>query len=1169
MNNTASFSHYHPTWEGQEFTQPEYTSLIQRLAAKKENEILLVDEESIRVSNAAMRIWQKIKGWFGFENQADPIKVNYQLLKLLRYGETQNYLSDDTIQKWLRTLQNTLSADRNQPYARITALIDNMLMPQNNPKATSLPDRDITLFYRSNQTRLQDSFWSGIYHKYTVPTQEHHAKLLYNQAIIHIKEGRLSEAVPCLKKALTASPHHSQWQFTLASTLLTLSKKQSLEDSITLSKEALEILGRIAVGDDETIFQEKIAGTKKEALLVMDRQHIQTLLDRVAQYSDQDHPSYHATEAVSDLKKAHSLIEQLNVKMGSQEVKALKEEWKQKAEHLFQHMDHLKNSEEALELVNELCRIDPNNSKKCAFYRNLQGDIHFQLKDYATALYCYKEAVTLNHLQPQYSANCMRCHLALAQEAFERGNYTAMRSEYAIIWENASPQVAKKALHQLLENTKSLETTNLKEAITIYHWLVPHLEKNPVDSSSMAHIYQQLGTGTKENLEQAIVWLEKAHTLEPRNIAILQQLSDNYQASPQPDSERKRAVLLETLIKLQGSADKWQIPLAASYLKQERFEEALPLFEQARAAFPELYQEELYNCYMALALKCEAQATDSLEAIMYYQKVLGIASEKQKSLIAQKLLELGCLLENRGNVTLSLQCFSLADMASPDMQDLPPNLTTQAYSALFQESLERQDLEQARQLLKKFTATAPRDPRLISIQAALCNANGDLHFKQGNVKEALKDYQQALSLIPNNEQYQKKAGKCAIELGDRYYALSSFHELRQAFKDLIKHVSEEAPYKSELTSALGAVWGKISTKNKTLKQLGSSVSTPEELEADFIQANELIRSAYDGKIFHKKPEEMPEELTLKLAAFEERIKKFQTLKNALHSPNNMFQEENPADIRTDDILLFYELGNTYQPDPPQEFHRRLYGAYLEKKEYLKAHEIYEKLKPTPLAVKATPRLYEVECEKLLARKELQEAHQLVTLAAAEFPDDAGLKKWQSLIWYKFGEEQLKEKNYKLAFNCLKKSINCGVNAKSESHIALAKLYILAKDNKIQIKDPEGISPAIQAAVHLKQAADLEPGNAELRFQLARLVYQSGMDYKMFPMDVLKYLTEAVALEPKNISYVFALKSWIDLFEQFKRQEQVYLDACQAYEDLGGAPSQHSDIYWTLSNRYQL
>lgn len=260
MDPTTNFSS-DMTWEQSDFSKQEYGQKLRELADKDEKATIMVDDHTLRVVGVVMRIWQTIKGWFGFENKVDPVKVNYELLKFLRYGESQRYLQDTQITSLLAKLQKTLAKE--PQHQRIAAIIQRVFLErsqQQNIREITL-DREISNYQRTNESELGEAFWPRLFHKYIAPIKVNEANVQYQQGRIFALHNQFEQAVRCLEKATLLNPGKVEWRLLLAKTYLRqgeiLSGVNKPNEAMTSINKALQLLHEVAwAPGDETLARE-------------------------------------------------------------------------------------------------------------------------------------------------------------------------------------------------------------------------------------------------------------------------------------------------------------------------------------------------------------------------------------------------------------------------------------------------------------------------------------------------------------------------------------------------------------------------------------------------------------------------------------------------------------------------------------------------------------------------------------------------------------------------------------------------------------------------------------------------------------------------------------------------------------------------------------------------
>lgn len=249
MSGTSNFSHYHPSWESRDFTREEYKKLLEKLANKPSGNVYMTDNDSIRLAGRITYIWQTIKGWFGFENKTDPVKVNYEFLKLLRYGETHHFFSDEKISALVAKLAEVLAKEKQ--HAVIAEVISKTLRPSTHPEtASSLIDREVQAYYTDHRTQLHEAFWPQLFHRCIAPfTHTVPAGIHFNTGRIHASEGRHAQAVASFQRALELSPHKQEWHLAFISSALkhadALCTQGKDEDALTACTQALKSIKAI------------------------------------------------------------------------------------------------------------------------------------------------------------------------------------------------------------------------------------------------------------------------------------------------------------------------------------------------------------------------------------------------------------------------------------------------------------------------------------------------------------------------------------------------------------------------------------------------------------------------------------------------------------------------------------------------------------------------------------------------------------------------------------------------------------------------------------------------------------------------------------------------------------------------------------------------------------
>lgn len=213
MTEPTSQLRYHPSYESREYTQSEYSAVLSNMA-KKETAIVNVDHSLAGTSiSRIMKIWQSIKGWFGFENITDPIKVDYELLKFIRYGNDHNLLSDSSAKKLVEDLQKKLSEDNEHTEA--AKVLDKIARLNSNEQTKAL-DKEIHEYHNAHKAHLHDAFWPSLFSSSTSQLNTATSFYQYNLGRIHADEGRFDQAIEALERALQIEPNRMDCNLLLA-----------------------------------------------------------------------------------------------------------------------------------------------------------------------------------------------------------------------------------------------------------------------------------------------------------------------------------------------------------------------------------------------------------------------------------------------------------------------------------------------------------------------------------------------------------------------------------------------------------------------------------------------------------------------------------------------------------------------------------------------------------------------------------------------------------------------------------------------------------------------------------------------------------------------------------------------------------------------------------------
>ena len=141
-----------------------YPESITALSKESHKAKLMVGDTGLKYATRFEVVVETIKGWLGFENKTDVIKVNLELLKMLHYGQTYHYMENKEVVKAVNALVSNLK-DKN---GKISQAVQACLNAINTP-AVSEEQKEarlrkmqeaIRLYYNRHEIRLQNAFWT-------------------------------------------------------------------------------------------------------------------------------------------------------------------------------------------------------------------------------------------------------------------------------------------------------------------------------------------------------------------------------------------------------------------------------------------------------------------------------------------------------------------------------------------------------------------------------------------------------------------------------------------------------------------------------------------------------------------------------------------------------------------------------------------------------------------------------------------------------------------------------------------------------------------------------------------------------------------------------------------------------------------------------------------------
>ncbi len=674
MTDFSNMSSYDPSWDAHTQSQEEFASILKELASKQPSEVFIVERNTIKRAGVVAKIWQTIKGWLGFENMAVPTKVTYELLKLLRYGESHRFFEQDTIAQLARQLKATLSTT--PEYSPISSALDAILSKQDSTQAIS---RQITEYYSSHEKELHEPFWTKLFRRHTAPLQQESAILKYNLGVIYAKEGKLKEACQELSDALAVQPLRYEWQEELKKTkhlfIEKLISQGKLQEAYSLLEKAYE-----ASPDDSSLLQKLCDISMQQENWHQAQEWVGRL---IAAQPNSWQAHFDAATIASKLEKFHAavdfarravdfappgkheelqqLLDSLRMRLAGVDPRVMaelaqghlsKNEYAQALEK-FQNVRKSHGFEQSFQKELYTCLIELSKQQEARDPERamelVRESLHFAPHEAQGAqrerLFHLGERVIANHLHRKEAAAASKAFYLLKADfpdalldAKKHSSLSTIASSLNLPHEAIGH--AQKALKlapldphllvRMYELTGKIELGTLSDTIQAYTVLARSKPNDWQISRELARLYL-----SQNDLQNASHYLENAHKLNPRDQQIVQELADCYKRTGNVQGLER---LLPALHAPHASSD-----LAMIHFKNEEYDAALKHFEKARESkeLKNSFTHEVYVCLINIAKK--AQPEHAFELLLKAE-TLASANERHEVLemllpIAQNLVE--------------------------------------------------------------------------------------------------------------------------------------------------------------------------------------------------------------------------------------------------------------------------------------------------------------------------------------------------------------------------------------------------------------------------------------------------------------------------------------------------------------------------------------------------
>lgn len=736
--------------------------------------------DSIVVISWVQKAVQTVKGWLGFENKADAFKVNYELLKLLRYGKKHGFFEDRQVKEIMSNVANTLSSE---PQHKVIADIIPKVL-NHSPEDNTL-DQTINSYYATHsKDHLRDARWTRVYHKYISPVKYDTAVMLYNMGRILISENRYKEAVGRLEKAAKLAPNKHEWNYLFAKTSLEYARQLckseqfaqaefECDNALAVLKSLLSVnctdlkeikqalikayilkcalcikLGRPAeaiqmINESENHFQQQYKMPHEIELLFSENN---ALTPENLDYGKFYYLiAIHAKEILDETNAFHRAIESFE-KISSKDTQVMEE-------ILFSNLAlaersiYSKNWDQVPHYISRALsyyeRIPPERAKEhkdsIAFLMELLGRHNIQVMDYSTAITYFRNA-SLFKPKKEHQEQIQKCYLAMGDIAFNRDDVEQAIQNYSQALKIPDPSQQSLTAIKLADCGDKFLSKNRLLAVEAYRMALPYLTQ--IADDRLFHIHQQLGIDAKEEakFQEAIQHLEAARKL---NNAHPQILEDLYLCYGKVGNKEKQIEIMEAQKKSGKQGPDHYVELAKSYWENKNYARALANYEAAeKASSRGKYQAEIYKCFKKLGE--EHAKSNPVEALNYYKHALARAgsedaelSKHQQESVAFDMILLGNAIWQT-NRPAAIEAYEIA-LPLIDKTRTQTNISI-AYRNQARLAMEQKKFDESIKLYKKAISF---DPNEESLKRELEQCKQELvndYIKNKEYAKALKNY---------------------------------------------------------------------------------------------------------------------------------------------------------------------------------------------------------------------------------------------------------------------------------------------------------------------------------------------------------------------------------------------------------------------------------------------
>lgn len=150
-----------PDYFCKDFSIEEYQNQIDTLNRPKRLKYLYVDSDGIKKVGIPEKIWESVRGFFGFENRTSVKRLNSKVLKLLYYGQVHGYMNDNAIQECIKKFKQTYESKKLKISQKIKLIVQELLdsIQEKRPCNLNKIRRSMIMYHKKHEEKLRPSLW--------------------------------------------------------------------------------------------------------------------------------------------------------------------------------------------------------------------------------------------------------------------------------------------------------------------------------------------------------------------------------------------------------------------------------------------------------------------------------------------------------------------------------------------------------------------------------------------------------------------------------------------------------------------------------------------------------------------------------------------------------------------------------------------------------------------------------------------------------------------------------------------------------------------------------------------------------------------------------------------------------------------------------------------------